>query len=132
MLRIILNKSWRQYPKNHQLYGHRPPITKTIQVRWTRHAGHCLISKDELLWTLSPGRAKATRPAGTYIHQLYADTGCSLEDLPGAMDDRDGWQERVREILAGSVTWWWWRNWIAWNRNVFWWLNCVLMLNWIV
>ena len=21
-------------------------------------------------------------------HQLYLDTGCSLEDLPGAMDDR--------------------------------------------
>ena len=24
-----------------------------------------------------------------------------------------------------------WLNWIAWNRNVFWQLNCVLMLNWI-
>ena len=30
--------------------------------------------------------------------QLYADTGCSLEDLPGTMDDRDGWREKVREI----------------------------------
>ena len=25
-----------------------------------------------------------------------------------------------------------WRNWIPWNRNVFWQLNYVLMLNWIV
>ena len=33
MLRAILNKSWRQHPKKHQLYGHRLPITKTIQVR---------------------------------------------------------------------------------------------------
>ena len=41
MLRTILNKSWRQHPTNHQLYGHLPPITKTIQVRRTRHAGHC-------------------------------------------------------------------------------------------
>ena len=24
-----------------------------------------------------------------------ADTGCSPEDLPEAMDDREGWQERV-------------------------------------
>ena len=32
MLRAILNKSWRQYPTRHQLYGHLPPITKTIQV----------------------------------------------------------------------------------------------------
>ena len=40
MLRAVLNKSWRQHPTRHQLYGHLPPITKTIQVRRTRHAGH--------------------------------------------------------------------------------------------
>ena len=49
MLRAILNKSWRQHPTRHQLYGHMPPITKTIQVRWTRHAGHCWRSRDELI-----------------------------------------------------------------------------------
>ena len=37
MLRAILNKSWRQHPTKHLLYGHLPPITKTIQVSWTRH-----------------------------------------------------------------------------------------------
>ena len=42
MLRAILNKSWRQHPTKHQLCGHLPPITKTIQVRRTRHAGHYL------------------------------------------------------------------------------------------
>ena len=36
--------------------------------------------------------------------ELCADTGYSLEDLPGAMDDRNGWRESVREICAGSVT----------------------------
>ena len=45
----ILNKSWWQHPTRHQLYGHLPPITKTIQVRRTRHAGHCWRSKDELI-----------------------------------------------------------------------------------
>ena len=45
MLRAILNKSWRQHPTRHQLYGHLPPITKTIQVRRTRHAGHCWRSR---------------------------------------------------------------------------------------
>ena len=39
MLRAILNKSWRQHPTKHELYGHLPPITKTIQVRRTRNAG---------------------------------------------------------------------------------------------
>ena len=56
MLRAILNKSWRQHPTRHQLYGHLPPITKTIQVRRTRHAVHYWRSRDELisdvlLWT---------------------------------------------------------------------------------
>ena len=70
MLRAILNKTWRQHPTRHQLYGHLPPITKTIQVRRTRHAGHCWRSRDELirdvfLWTPTHGRAKAGRPART-------------------------------------------------------------------
>ena len=56
MLRAILNKSWQQHPTRHQLYAHLPPITKTIQVRRIRHAGHCWRSNDELisdvlLWT---------------------------------------------------------------------------------
>ena len=42
MLRAVLNKSWRQHPTRLQLYGHLPPITKTIQVRRTRQAGHLL------------------------------------------------------------------------------------------
>ena len=46
-----------------------------------------------LLWTPSHGQAKVGGPARTYIQQLCADTGCSLEDLPGAMDDRDRWWE---------------------------------------
>ena len=49
MLRAILNMSWRQHPTRHQLYGHLPPFTKTIQVRRIRHAGHCWRSRDELI-----------------------------------------------------------------------------------
>ena len=113
MLRAILNKSWRQHPTRHQLYGYLPPITKTIQVRRTRNADHCWRSRDELisdvfLWTPTYGRAKAGRPARTYIQQLCDDTGCSPEDLPEAMNDREKWRERVRDIRASGTTWWWW------------------------
>ena len=108
-----MNKSWRQHPTRHQLYGHLPPITKTIQVRRTRHAGHCWRSRDELirdvlLWTPTHGRAKATRPERIYIQQLCEDTGCFPEDLPRAMNDREEWRERVRDIRATSATLWWW------------------------
>ena len=112
MLRAILNKSWRQHPTRHQLYGHLPPITKTIQVRQTRHAGHCWRSRDELisdvlLWTPIYGLAKVGWPARTYIQQLCEDRGCSPEDLPEAMNDREKWWERVRDICVGGMTWWW-------------------------
>ena len=114
MLRAILNKSWQQHHTRHQLYGHLPPITKTIQVRRTRHAGHCWRSRDELirdvlLWIPTHGRVKAGRPARTYIQQLCEDTGCCPEDLPRAMNDREEWRERVRDIRATSaIGWWWW------------------------
>ena len=110
MLRAILNKSWQQHPTRHQLYGHLPPITKTIQVRRARHAGHCRRSRDELisdvlLWTSTYGRTKAGQSARTYIQQLCEDRGCSPEDLLEAMNDREKWRERVRDIRATSTTW---------------------------
>ena len=119
MLRAILIKSWRQNPTRHQLYVHLIPITKTIQARRSKHAGHCWRSRDELirdvlLWTPTYGRAKAGRPARTYIHQLCEDTGCSPENLPEAIDDRKKWQERVRDIRACGTTWWWWWWWWWW------------------
>ena len=95
MLWAVLNKSWKQHFTKQQLYGHRPPITKTIQVRSTRHAGHCWRSKDKLisnilLWAPSHRWAKAGWPGRTDIQQLCANMGYRREDLPRAMDDRDG------------------------------------------
>ena len=116
----FLRKSWRQHPTRHQLYGHLPPITKTIQVRRTRHAGHCWRSRDELirdvlLWTPTHGRVKAGRPARTYIQQLCEDTECCPEVLPRAMNDKEEWRERVRDIRATSAIWWWW--WWWWRKG---------------
>ena len=112
-------KDWEQLHKNaasnteqvleatpHKTAAIRPPTMKTIKVRWTRHAEHCYRSKDELIsdilpWTPSHGRPKTRRPARTYIQQLCTDTGYDLEDLLGAMDDWDRWQEGLgRSVLA--------------------------------
>ena len=113
MLWAILNKSWQQHSTRHQLYGHLPPITKTIHVRQTRHAGHCWRSRDKLIsdvlqWTPTYGQAKAGQPARTYLQQLCEDTGYSPVDLPEAMNDREKWRESVRDIRASGMTWWWW------------------------
>ena len=118
MLRAVLNKSWRQHPTRHQLYGHLPPITKTIQVRRTRHAGQLI--RDVLLWTPTHGRAKAGRPARTYIQQLCEYTEWCPEDLPRAMDDWEEWRDRVRDIRVTSATWWWWWWWwYIWKNDRF-------------
>ena len=124
MLRAISNKSWRQHPTKHQLYGHLPSITKAIKARRARHAGHSWRSRGELisdvlLWILSYGRAKSGRPARTYLQQLCKDTRCRPEDLPETMNDREKWRERVRDIRADGTTWWWW--WLlknTWNHII--------------
>ena len=121
ILWAVLNKSWRQHPTKQELYSHLPPIMKTIHVRWTVHVGHCWRSKDELisdilLWTPSHAWAKTRRPGRNYIQQLCADTGYNLEDLQGAMDDKDRRKERVREICASNATWWWFHD-LSWQLH---------------
>ena len=112
MLQAILNKSWRQQPTKQHLYGNLPPIAKTIKIRRTRHVRNCWRSNYEFISDVllrTPERAKAGRPTQTNIQQLCADTRCSPEDLPEAMDDREGWPERVWDIHTDGVTrrWWW-------------------------
>ena len=89
---------------------------QSYSFRRTRHAGHCWRSRDELIsdvlqWTPTYGRTKAGRPARTYIQRLCEDTGCSPENLPEAMNNREKWRERVRDIRASGTTWWWWWWW---------------------
>ena len=45
----------------------------------------------------SNGSLHIGRPTRTNLQHIFMDTGCSLEDLPEAMHDR--------EICASSVTW---------------------------
>ena len=78
------------------LYSYLPPISKTIQIRRTRHAGVSWRSKDELsrdfrLWTSSHGRASVDRPTRAYLQQLCTDPGYNLENLLETTDDRDKW-----------------------------------------
>ena len=74
---------------------------------------------DVLLWTPTYGRAKAGRLARTYIQQLCEDTGCSPKDLPKAMNDREKWRQRVRDIRAGDSTRWWWWWWYVCSYTTF-------------
>ena len=107
-----------QHPTKLQRYSHLPPIMKTIKIRWTRHARHCLRSRDKLirdvlLWTPSYVQAKAGRPARTYMQQICAGMGCSPEDLLKAMHDREVWHDMMIEWLS-SV----WIFWLVWFYSI--------------
>ena len=63
MLRAILSKSWRQHSTKQQLYDHLLPITRSIKVRRTRHAGHYWRSRDDLISDLLltwPSKSRVT------------------------------------------------------------------------
>ena len=109
MLRAILNRSWRLHPTKQQLYVHLQLITKTIQIRWTKHAGHCWKSIGELIsdvlqWTPSHGREKAGRPARTYIHQRWI-RGVALRTCRKRWPI-GRWFERVRDNHVDDRTRW--------------------------
>ena len=55
---------------------------------------------DVLLWTSLQQRLD-DQLEPTYTCE---DTGYSSEDLPEAMDDREGWRERIRDIRANGAT----------------------------
>ena len=67
-LGAILNKSGKQHPTKQQLYGHLPPVSKTLKVRQKRHTGHCWRSKEEVIsdvlqWIPSNGLGTIGRQA---------------------------------------------------------------------
>ena len=109
----MLNKSWQQHPTRHQLYGHLPLITKTIQAKRTIHAGHCWRNKGELIsdvlrWTPAYGQAKQddqlehTYSSYVRIRDIALTTSQRLWIIR-----RSGERESVISVLAGT-TWWWW------------------------
>ena len=82
----------------------RPPTTHHENYPSKTNKTCRTLIRDVLLWNPSYGRAKAGRPARTYIQQLYEDTGCSPKDQPEAMNDKEEWRESVRDIRAGDTT----------------------------
>ena len=73
-------------------------MANVLNYEWVRTPLTALRSLSELKTLLIP----------LLPQQLCEDTGCSPEDLPEAMNDREKWRERVRDIRASGTTWWWW------------------------
>ena len=82
----------------------RRPLTshlKNHSSKSNKHAKHCWRNKDELvndvlLWTTYPWTRQCWLTSKN-LYQLDAGTGCRLEDMPRAMDDRGGERDKERE-----------------------------------
>ena len=105
-LHADLNLSWKPHLKEEQQYNNSPPISQTILVIRTRHAGHFWGDKDDfisdiLLRTYTHGNTSDERPEKIYIHQVSVDTRCPLGDLSIGATVGDVWRETVPgEICA--------------------------------
>ena len=92
MFRATSNKTWKQHHTKQQLYGHLPSLSKTIQIKRTRHKRYCWRSNDELIsdvLLLTSHTDEQVLNDQLNLRQLCTDIGCCLEDLPVAIDDRD-------------------------------------------
>ena len=108
MLRAALNIPWQSHTTNEELYEKMPRITQSIRQQRMRFVGHSFRSKEELagdvlLWQPKHGKQSTGRPKKSYIDQLISDTGCSYQELPTAMGDRDEWRKRVMANRASST-----------------------------
>ena len=112
MPNAVLTKSWKQHHTKQQLYGHLLTISnypskmnKTcgVIVEKQGQTHKQCFSIDLYIWMHQCWLTSKN------FYQLCVYTGHSLEDLLGAMDDRDGWREKVNKIYAVSMTWllWW-------------------------
>ena len=107
MLRTILNKSWWQHPTKHQLYGHLPLITKTIQVRRTRTRRILLENHGRAHKWCTPIQShiwsSKSRLTSSNIHTAALKT-CQRRWTIG----RSGKRGSGISVLAATTWWWWW------------------------
>ena len=71
-----------------------------------------------LQWTPMYGHTSVDRSAKIYRYQFCAHTRCSLENLPGVINDMAKWGEGAKWLRAIS-TWWWFIKYIDNGRPTY-------------
>ena len=90
-------KSWIQHPTSQQLYGYlylpprKPSKLDELDIQDT--AGEVTTNSYA---RFSCGSLQTEEQVlGDYLQLLCSETGCSMEDLPRAMDDRDEMKKKA-------------------------------------
>ena len=101
MLRLAMNVNWKDHVTNEELYGDLSSVTRKIQQRRLRLAGHCARHPEEVanrlvLWEPLEGTKNRGRQKTTFIDNLLRDTGMeNTSELRTLMKDRDVWRHAL-------------------------------------
>ena len=71
--------------------SHKTAVVQLLTSYLKNHPNKERLITNILLRIPSHGHTSIDQPAKAYINQLCMDTGCSLEDLPNAIANRDIW-----------------------------------------
>ena len=88
---------------NNELYGEIPKVSRKVQQRRMRIAGHCMCHSEEMasklvLWEPTEGRTRRCRRF-TSIDALLEDTGMvNVQELRTIMQDRSEWRKCVQGV----------------------------------
>ena len=101
---LYIYKIWKHYPTE-QLYGHLPPISKTIKVRWTRPGGHFWTCKDKLisnifLWTPTHGHTSVSQPCCQ--HKLMMMKHCKVLYMDQHQDTQRG-ESKIKKKTNSKI-----------------------------
>ena len=95
---------------------HETPTIRTLAPHHENHTSQTNQTRGTLLEKQGRAHKRCTpvdphiwmcksRTTSTNLHTATCeDTGCNPEDLPEAMNDREKWRERVRDIRTGGAT----------------------------
>ena len=96
MLRFIFKNTSTQYSTKQQLYS--LPSQNILVI----HTDHCWRSKDEHISVIffgPPQMDVSDSAESKVLYHLCTGTGCNIQDLPGAMEDMEGWRESEKSAL---------------------------------
>ena len=112
MLRVALNKSWRDYPTIKDMYGNTPRLSTTIRRQRLSFSDHCWSAKGEMVADVilchpsygKPGKDIPTYRyiyiyiyiyIKTYIDQLVNDTVCRPDEIQNEIDNQEEWRKDI-------------------------------------
>ena len=101
LLRKALNIRWQAHVTNATLYQDLPKLSRTVQKRRLRFAGHCVRATNQpvsnlIFWTPQGGRTNRGQPQKTYSKTLMEDT--ALQDqtqIKTYMEDKQAWNDII-------------------------------------